>query len=362
MKSDNAGAPDPADAPTTSPVARPRAKRTVRAAKPGKKASGDTAPAAKKPRAGSAKPAAIGASDEPRASSRSGKSRQAGRSTKADKASRPKTAAAVESPAATDGEAANAKGSPPLQPKSLRQAPTPRNNALASRLPRTAGPSAYARLLLLGHRLFGDRAGGRNEFVSTAGFTGLGGEAFDDADRTSAYAYRATPRALIQWIFDELSPDYPNTTFVDFGAGRGRAVLEAARRPFLRCLGIEISPALHEDAEQNLMHWPRSHMACREVDYVRDSILRAELPDGPLLIWMFNPATERLILRVAARLAERATAGQQITLVYVDPRHDMPFRQAPFFRARAIRDWRIRLLSPYRVKIWQAGPLTASQS
>ncbi|MCC0055757.1 MAG: hypothetical protein H6883_06445 [Rhodobiaceae bacterium] len=229
-------------------------------------------------------------------------------------------------------------------------------------MPRTAGPSAFARLLLFAHRLFGDRAGGRNEFISTAGFTGLGGEAFDDPDRASAYGYRATPRALLGWVLDELNPDYERTSFVDFGAGKGRVVLEAARRPFMRCLGIEISPSLHEDAEQNLMHWPRSHMACREVDYVRDSILRAKLPDGPLVIWMFNPATDRFILRVAARLAERATAGQQITLVYVDPRHDMPFRQAPFFRARGIKDWRIRLLSPYRVRIWQAGPQISPQS
>ncbi|MGE0233670.1 MAG: class I SAM-dependent methyltransferase [Flavobacteriaceae bacterium] len=215
---------------------------------------------------------------------------------------------------------------------------------------------------MLGHRWLGDRERDAHEFVSTAGFRGLGAEAFDDPDRSMAYGYRATPRALVSWVLDELDPDYARTSFVDLGSGRGRVVLEAARRPFLRCLGIEISPSLHEDAEQNLRHWPRSLMACRDVDYVCDSILRASLPEGPLLIWMFNPATDRLILRLAARLAERAAAGQPITLVYVDPRHDMPFRQAPSFRARRIRDRRVRFLSPYGVGIWHSGPQFSPQS
>lgn len=261
-------------------------------------------------------------------------------------------------PAARPPERPKPAATPPLAARPLRPAAPPATPAPPAdlRLP------PHRRLLAFFHRWLGDRAGGRGEFVSTTIPKSLAGEAFDDPDRLHAYDYRPTPRAVIGWALEELRPDYPRTTFVDFGSGRGRAVLEAARKPFLRCVGIEISPSLHEDAEQNLRHWPRSRMACREVDYVRDSILRAPLPEGPLLIWMFNPVTDRLMMRLAARLAAAGSAGQPITLVYLDPRHDMPFRQAPAFRERPIRDRRLRYLSPYRIRAWHCGPQIPPQS
>src|SRR4051794_23925092 len=41
-------------------------------------------------------------------------------------------------------------------------------------------------------------------------------------------------------------------TFADFGCGKGRIVQQAAKRPFRRVIGVEISPALVEVARSNL--------------------------------------------------------------------------------------------------------------
>jgi len=50
--------------------------------------------------------------------------------------------------------------------------------------------------------------------------------------------------------------------FVDFGAGKGRALLMAAQYPFKRVVGIEISEALCREARRNVARW-RAHSPAR---------------------------------------------------------------------------------------------------
>ena len=53
--------------------------------------------------------------------------------------------------------------------------------------------------------------------------------------------------------------------FVEFGCGKGRVVHQAARRPFRRVVGVEISPVLAEAARSGLA--ARSHQhRCRDVE------------------------------------------------------------------------------------------------
>ncbi|MGE0846457.1 MAG: class I SAM-dependent methyltransferase [Flavobacteriaceae bacterium] len=268
------------------------------------------------------------------------------------------------------GETAQKSVPAPRRANAARPAPGPAPRpapAAPARRPtpppqRTAGDASLAltdgmwRLLLANmHSRIFDRRAGKMEFVDTARFVSLGDDDFEHADRVHGYDYRPTPRRVLRWALERLDIDFPETTFVDFGSGRGRAVLEAARFPFARCVGIELSPTLHEDAEQNLRHWPRSVMKCRDVDFIEGSIATTPLPDGPLMVWMFNPATDRVVIRVAARLAEAASAGRQITLAYLDPRHATTIRQASMFRSVRVHDWRLKWLSPWPIEFYRLG-------
>src|SRR5579863_4122649 len=49
--------------------------------------------------------------------------------------------------------------------------------------------------------------------------------------------------------FDFRFEDY---TFIDFGSGKGRALLLASEFPFKRILGLEFAPELHTAAETNI--------------------------------------------------------------------------------------------------------------
>ena len=52
--------------------------------------------------------------------------------------------------------------------------------------------------------------------------------------------------------FDMALEDY---TFIDFGSGKGRALLLASEYPFKRIVGLEFSPELHAIAEQNIQRY-----------------------------------------------------------------------------------------------------------
>jgi SAM-dependent methyltransferase len=78
-------------------------------------------------------------------------------------------------------------------------------------------------------------------------------------------------------------------TFVDLGAGMGRALLLAAAYPFRAVVGVELHPTLARIARRNLAPWRaagRSRVPMRM--HCRDAV-DFPLPPGPCLVFLFNP-------------------------------------------------------------------------
>ena len=57
-------------------------------------------------------------------------------------------------------------------------------------------------------------------------------------------------------------------TFVDFGSGKGRALLMASEFPFPRVTGIEFSPELHAIAQKNIREYRRRRNGFGAVDSI----------------------------------------------------------------------------------------------
>jgi len=117
---------------------------------------------------------------------------------------------------------------------------------------RTIGPRSHKVW-----RVSGRRAGQRfdaDHGVTTEALVFLGELDPEAIGPSLEYAthYEATPVAHAEALLDASPLDPRHTTFVDLGAGMGRVVLLAARRPFRAVIGVEISPALVEIARENL--------------------------------------------------------------------------------------------------------------
>jgi SAM-dependent methyltransferase len=101
--------------------------------------------------------------------------------------------------------------------------------------------------------------------------------------------YEPTPVGQAEALLDAspLSPE--RATFVDAGAGMGRVVLLAARRPFRAVIGVEISPALVEIARENLATVRDPKRVATDVKIVRADAARYKFPRGDLVIFLYNP-------------------------------------------------------------------------
>jgi predicted RNA methylase len=111
-----------------------------------------------------------------------------------------------------------------------------------------------------------------------------------------------------------LAPE--RATLVDVGAGLGRVVLHAARRPYRQIVGVEISPALVEVAKDNRTAY-RGELACRDIRLVRADAASFTFPRGDLVVYLYNPFGAAVLAPMLDRLT--ADRRRDIALVYHTP-------------------------------------------
>ena len=130
-------------------------------------------------------------------------------------------------------------------------------------------------------------------------------------------------------------------TFVDFGCGKGRVVHQAARWPFRRVIGVEISPVLAELARATLAA-RRHRYRCKDVQIVVSDVTLFRVPDDLTIGYFFHPFTGETFdaaLREIVRSIDRHP--RRVRLIYV----------YPVLGARILATERFRLVK------WQRGGL-----
>jgi hypothetical protein len=133
-------------------------------------------------------------------------------------------------------------------------------------------------------------------------------------------------RALIgHWR--ESVPPYPihSYTFIDVGAGKGRAVMVASEFRFRKVIGIELNPEMAANARQNLEHWTRTHSedptaaSVAPIELFEQDALDFDLPGTPTLLFLFHPfeapVLKQLLRRIESQFADRPDT---LDLLYVN--------------------------------------------
>jgi SAM-dependent methyltransferase len=119
-------------------------------------------------------------------------------------------------------------------------------------------------------------------------------------------------------------------TFVDVGAGMGRAVLLASEFPFRSVIGVELNPRLARIARKNVAHWKAAGLACAPVRVVCRDAVEFKIPPGPCVAFMFNPfggpIMRRLLKTWSQTLARRE---DQLDILYVNNEQETVLRRQP---------------------------------
>jgi len=127
-------------------------------------------------------------------------------------------------------------------------------------------------------------------------------------------------------IIQELSIDHTRFSFIDFGSGKGRALLIASQFPFKSVIGIEFSRELCEAAKDNIAKIPPSKCAASRVECVHIDAMKYRIPGDPLVCYFYHPFDQVIMEVVVGRLIESLREiPREIYVIYLNAKYRMLF-------------------------------------
>jgi tRNA1(Val) A37 N6-methylase TrmN6 len=96
--------------------------------------------------------------------------------------------------------------------------------------------------------------------------------------------------------------DFRDFVFVDLGSGKGRTLLMASDYPFRRIVGVELLPALHRAAQENLSKYRSESQKCFAIEAICGDATEFDFPNEPTVLFLFNPFPEAGLRRVMGNL------------------------------------------------------------
>jgi 16S rRNA G966 N2-methylase RsmD len=142
-------------------------------------------------------------------------------------------------------------------------------------------------------------------------------------DRHATAYYGVAPsvlRSLVKrWQRSGPAAPLKQTTFVDLGAGMGRAVLLASTLGFKAAIGVELHPALVKTARRNVSIWRASGREVAPMQMIHQDAVEFALPPGPVLVFLFNPFGATVLRRLLKAWSQSSgRKGGSLDVLYVN--------------------------------------------
>jgi SAM-dependent methyltransferase len=133
----------------------------------------------------------------------------------------------------------------------------------------------------------------------------------------------------------------PDDVFLDIGAGKGRVVLQAARYPFRRVLGVELSAVLCRIARANVAA-RRKHLRCQDITIINADATRYRIPDDVSVVYLYNPFRGPVFEAAIERLVESLDHTPRLMrVIYRTPlEEDLLLKSGRFQLTREVRGLR----------------------
>lgn len=189
-------------------------------------------------------------------------------------------------------------------------------------------PKNVQRLL----QIFVDERYDRRYGVKTAGYTHLHELVIDSPNKELGIRYQPTTQKRMVAMFSNLPPDVSEFTFVDFGSGRGRVLLFASEIRFKRVIGVEFSEQLHASAVDNIAR-AKHVRKCPIVQPMLADATKFVLPDGPLVLYFFDPFRDQVMQQVIDNIKRSYLSDpRKIYLMYLAPVHESKVLETGVFK------------------------------
>jgi len=138
---------------------------------------------------------------------------------------------------------------------------------------------------------------------------------------THSVPYQGADPHVVKQLFSIIPDRAKESTFVDFGCGKGRALIIALEHGFKDVIGVEIAPELVSICKNNLSKVTRNQTLAT-VRLIQADASTFELPQGPITAFFFNPFKGPPLEQVALNLTKNAArTGAEVWLIYINPLH-----------------------------------------
>ncbi|WP_353072124.1 class I SAM-dependent methyltransferase [Tunturiibacter gelidoferens] len=134
--------------------------------------------------------------------------------------------------------------------------------------------------------------------------------------------------AMEKWKASRPKHAIERYTFIDFGCGKGRATLLASQLGFRNVVGIELNPKLANLATSNAAIWTAAGNTRCAIRIVCGDALELEWPDGPVLVYLYNPFGKQVMRRLVEKMKTKFSSNPgDLEVVYQKPEQAHSFDQ-----------------------------------
>jgi SAM-dependent methyltransferase len=111
-------------------------------------------------------------------------------------------------------------------------------------------------------------------------------------------------REMMEALHQQAGVDLAGFTFIDIGSGKGRVLLMASDYGFRRIVGVELVPALHQIAIDNLGKYHGETQRCFALQSICCDATEFPFPGEPLVVYLFHSLPEAPLRQVISRLGQ----------------------------------------------------------
>jgi hypothetical protein len=146
-----------------------------------------------------------------------------------------------------------------------------------------------------------------------------------------ASEYAGIEAAPFRSVLNHIGTDLRGYVFIDYGSGKGKALLLAADYPFDKIIGVELMPELHASAVSNIAIFRSEQQRCFDLTSVLQDAGQFEPPPAPLVCFFYNPFGPQVMKQVIERLlASLQRAPRPVYVVYGYPVYVRMFLKSGF--------------------------------
>ena len=141
----------------------------------------------------------------------------------------------------------------------------------------------------------------RDYGVHTPGIPEISGAASKSV--SSATYYCPIPRGIFRQIMGHLAIPFDQYEFIDFGSGKGRALIMASECGFKKVIGVEFLPEFHQIATRNVMLYEQRIQKKSRIETVCMDAVEYRIPAEPQVMLFFDPFRGEVLETVLRNIA-----------------------------------------------------------